>query len=763
MNRLLFIVFAFIISLHPVIAQGSIEDNMYIKRMREEYERRQKQQNNFQKPMDDSVLTLLGRWAWGACGGVDIHLPYAYIGNGSLIQILDISNPETPAIIGEYLTGGGSVDELIVKDNYLYAQAGGYLYILDISNPYQPSLLGSVSTHGWFLAVTDSFAYTATWGCYLQIIDISNPSNPYLRGGCNFVGMEFPSNITVHGKTVYANGDQMQGFSIIDITNPDNPTSYTYALETYISNLTVCDTLLLVSTNNDSFLVYSVKDRFNPVRLGGAKLLTQGGIFKMAVNQNHVYATAARGVYTFDISEQSNPKLSGYFSTNNLSHYYGFINYDNGKLITGVLSGMMLIDAENPDSLKQINYFAMAESFYNIKIKEKYAIVCCGLSGLWIIDISDPYNFKPISNVNIESGVSDVVIDSNYAFAIARNGYIYNHLYDTTSGIYIVDISDMSNPFIVSRYKSIIKNTYNRIKKFRNYLFITQNNSEYAQTDSILEIINVSNVHDPVNLGIYRNNVKPLDIEVTDSLIYLTTNDYSKMYVLNYSNPAQIKLVSVFQKRPFDIMGIIVNDTLIYAHCFDTVFVLNCSNPINIFSIGHTEPFPYNYYIVNMHRDGNYVYWGGGKLGIVDVSDPYHPYQRMIHIGIESVTTKDDVLLVIYGEGGIVSFRNNLVNIKDNEMPKKNKFFLFQNYPNPFNSSTTISYVLPNNEVVELNIYNVLGKELITLQKGMQSKGIHSIQWNGKDKYGNQAASGIYLCKLTVKGKMDVKKLIFLK
>ena len=114
MNRLLFIVFTFIMISQPLFAQASLEDNIYIKRMREQYERRQKQQNNFQKPMDDSVLTVLGRWAWGGCSAVDIQGQYGYIGNGSLIHILDIQDPTKPVIIGEYLTNG-YIDELDVR------------------------------------------------------------------------------------------------------------------------------------------------------------------------------------------------------------------------------------------------------------------------------------------------------------------------------------------------------------------------------------------------------------------------------------------------------------------------------------------------------------------------------------------------------------------------------------------------------------------------------------------------------------------------
>ncbi len=93
--------------------------------------------------MDDSVLTLLGRWAWGSCLAVDIQDDYAYIGNGPTIQVLDIHNTDNPEIIGEY-DAGGLIHELDVKGEYLYCSVNGYLIILNVSVPQHPELTGSV-------------------------------------------------------------------------------------------------------------------------------------------------------------------------------------------------------------------------------------------------------------------------------------------------------------------------------------------------------------------------------------------------------------------------------------------------------------------------------------------------------------------------------------------------------------------------------------------------------------------------------------------
>jgi hypothetical protein len=75
-------------------------------------------------------------------------------------------------------------------------------------------------------------------------------------------------------------------------------------------------------------------------------------------------------------------------------------------------------------------------------------------------------------------------------------------------------------------------------------------------------------------------------------------------------------------------------------------------------------------------------------------------------------------------------------------------FELDQNQPNPFNSSTRISYTLPVRTNVLLEIYNVKGELVRTLQNGQQQAGKHSVQWNGLTNTGNQVNSGIYFYRL---------------
>lgn len=76
------------------------------------------------------------------------------------------------------------------------------------------------------------------------------------------------------------------------------------------------------------------------------------------------------------------------------------------------------------------------------------------------------------------------------------------------------------------------------------------------------------------------------------------------------------------------------------------------------------------------------------------------------------------------------------------------KFSLDQNYPNPFNPETTIRYHLAEASRVTIKIYNLLGAEVVTLIDQTQLQGNHAIQWNGRDRFGNAVANGVYWLRL---------------
>ncbi len=83
---------------------------------------------------------------------------------------------------------------------------------------------------------------------------------------------------------------------------------------------------------------------------------------------------------------------------------------------------------------------------------------------------------------------------------------------------------------------------------------------------------------------------------------------------------------------------------------------------------------------------------------------------------------------------------------------------LFQNYPNPFNPSTTIEYSIPQNSLVTLNIYDLLGRKVSSLVNERKSAGNYLVVFNA----GN-LASGIYFYRMQAGSFISTKKFVLLK
>jgi hypothetical protein len=91
------------------------------------------------------------------------------------------------------------------------------------------------------------------------------------------------------------------------------------------------------------------------------------------------------------------------------------------------------------------------------------------------------------------------------------------------------------------------------------------------------------------------------------------------------------------------------------------------------------------------------------------------------------------------------------------------QFELSQNTPNPFNPSTDIRFALPKAGKVTLSIYNVLGQHVTTLVDDYMNAGYQTVNWDGTDRHGGVAASGVYFYRLKTDAFTDTKKMLLLK
>jgi hypothetical protein len=88
---------------------------------------------------------------------------------------------------------------------------------------------------------------------------------------------------------------------------------------------------------------------------------------------------------------------------------------------------------------------------------------------------------------------------------------------------------------------------------------------------------------------------------------------------------------------------------------------------------------------------------------------------------------------------------------------------LFQNNPNPFNPATTIWYSVPKPLHVNLGVYDVQGRLVVTLLDKAKQPGLHRVRWNGTNAQGDQVSSGVYFVRLHSNKQIFTKKMTLLK
>ena len=102
-----------------------------------------------------------------------------------------------------------------------------------------------------------------------------------------------------------------------------------------------------------------------------------------------------------------------------------------------------------------------------------------------------------------------------------------------------------------------------------------------------------------------------------------------------------------------------------------------------------------------------------------------------------------------------------VVNISDESVMEH--FNLLANYPNPFNSLTRIGFNLSTPAVLELSIYDLLGRRMKTILKEFRPPGSHFVYWNGRNENNQEVSSGVYIYELITGNQRESRKMLLLR
>ena len=175
----------------------------------------------------------------------------------------------------------------------------------------------------------------------------------------------------------------------------------------------------------------------------------------------------------------------------------------------------------------------------------------------------------------------------------------------------------------------------------------------------------------------------------------------------------------------------------------------------NYKSVGGAEVIYFQYGTLTSevitHNNGYFCFIDFAKFADLYIkNDSYSQHFFTFQIYPDSTITFDTLKLDIAVD---VSEKQNL----------PDSYILTQNYPNPFNPTTTINYSIPaetTRRVVSttLKVYDILGREVITLVNEQKSPGNYEVTFDG-----SKLSSGVYLYRLQSGSFSQTKKLVLKK
>ncbi len=155
--------------------------------------------------------------------------------------------------------------------------------------------------------------------------------------------------------------------------------------------------------------------------------------------------------------------------------------------------------------------------------------------------------------------------------------------------------------------------------------------------------------------------------------------------------------------------------------------------------------------------------------GIIELTNPSETvtidYDIKIDAGVNmewALTSESGSRYVLSGQSGVTVPSEHRFSL--NRVPViPETFTLHQNFPNPFNPITTLRYDLPEDALVSLKIYDMLGKEIAHPVNKMERAGFRSVQWDARDSMGRAVSAGVYLYRIEAGKFVQTRKMVLLK
>jgi hypothetical protein len=353
-------------------------------------------------------------------------------GSGGL-QIIEVTEPSKPSLVGEYDTPEFVQDVIVAGDHAFLAAREQGLLALDITNLSDPKLIGVLDTPGKASRISQGggFAYIADFERGVRIVDISNPQVPKEIGFYDEPNKA--QSVELMGDYAYlVDGDQ--GLWVMDVSRPKErrPVGF-YKTPGQAKGLKVDGEYTYIADGAGGLQVLYTLEPSYPFSV--SSLETVGEALAVDSQDNYVYV--AEGEYGIQIVDVSNPiTLNSVGVVDTAGIALDITVKGDYAYVADGFEGLRIVnisDARNPATVAVFEALGDARA---ITVRGGYAYIANGEAGLWILNISNPTAPKLVSMMDTPGVAVDVSVSDAYAFVADTSGGI--------SAIYIANLGEPS-------------------------------------------------------------------------------------------------------------------------------------------------------------------------------------------------------------------------------------------------------------------------------------------------------------------------------
>ena len=637
---------------------------------------------------------------------------------------------------------------------------------MDISDPSQPEVVGYYDDN---LGMAGGVGVYGDYACLaddskLVIIDISDVNNPMEVEMCDI----YASKVEVIGRYAYVTGGR--GFYVVDLNDLDNPEIVGH-LNINANNLDVLGDFALLASDREVNII-DISDPTEPDEIRSLEIPENERARDVKIFWNYAYVGTDRSFRIFDLRTRREIgvlDLGGQFSSSSIDILGQYAFLGDGWL--------RVIDISDPTEPNEVGRF----EDYRVGTIAVVGDYVYG-DGFHVISIEDPENPESVGELNTHGRISSVTVTGNYAFIGGGDGlrivYLNDSLeleqigfFDTTpattkgidvsdgcafianwyNGLRIIDINDPANPVEIGFCDSI--GHVNDVTISGEYAYLSDQNG-------LLRVISIDSLQNPVEVASNDAPNEPNAITMFEDFLYIADEDGLLIY--NIEDPENPEVIGGFPTRSK------LNDVFVDG---EYAYVANHGDGLRIINVFDNPARPIQVGCYDAENDvtsvivfGNFAYIAGRYAGvkIINISDPENPEE------VGYYDTPGDATGVALSNNGIIyaADQTNLgiyrftdpAGVDDNFIHPPSSFTLLPAFPNPFNSHTRITYNLPTETHLDLGLYDISGRQVMTLFSGVRPAGVWSATLDGSN-----LTSGLYFIKLNSTEQQLSQKVILVK